>query len=86
MSNHVGLCWTIVKALALTLSEWGVTGGFCTEQWSRREKEESTMILKFGFYDWKDGDRELIEMRDAGGKAVWMGPGGEESGSRYTKI
>lgn len=36
-----------MKALALTLSEGGVPGGFCTEQCSRREKEGSRTVLKF---------------------------------------
>lgn len=33
--DHVGLCWTIVRALVLTLSGWRVrvTARFCTEQW-----------------------------------------------------
>lgn len=44
MSDHGGLCQTIARALVLTLSGWGVMEDSAQ---SRREKEESRMILKF---------------------------------------
>lgn len=32
VSDREGFGWTIVRAVALTLSGWGGIGGFCTEQ------------------------------------------------------